>query len=389
MKTVLFTLDSFQIGGVEAFVSKYCEILIANRYKVLIIGQRFDIDNPQKLFLGCEIIIIPGTFGYGLSKRIINLFFYMRTLNDVFQQNTVDYIHFSTTWSTLYSLCHWRTWRIKKIITFYGAYDLEVLSGLLEHVSIFHILFVRLKCMLRKQMQLLALLLADKIITFSQYSKKIITTHFSTHLQNKIIIIPGYVNTDHQPSPKSGRQKIFTIVNFGRIEPRKGTDLLLLAAKKLQEEKINFKLYIASPVNYWFYYPILELYEKLNLFLTVQFIHKVTNKQKAKLLQMADLFVMPSKDLETFGMTILESLAAAVPVLGTPSGAIPEILSKFDSRFLCKDITGDSLYQKIKWYYSLPASQKKKFRQKAIVTCNKYFSKNSVEKLILKVYTDK
>jgi len=63
--------------------------------------------------------------------------------------------------------------------------------------------------------------------------------------------------------------------------------------------------------------------------------------------QAADLFVMPTKALEGFGLVILESLASGTPVLATSVGAIPEILSKFDDKFLLPDIEPQTMARAI------------------------------------------
>jgi glycosyltransferase involved in cell wall biosynthesis len=43
--------------------------------------------------------------------------------------------------------------------------------------------------------------------------------------------------------------------------------------------------------------------------------------------QAADLFVLPTRALECFGLIVLEALAADLPVLATRVGALPEILA--------------------------------------------------------------
>ena len=55
--------------------------------------------------------------------------------------------------------------------------------------------------------------------------------------------------------------------------------------------------------------------------------------------RMADLFVLPTVELEGFGLVTLEALASGVPVLGTPVGGTREILGRLDERFLFRDST--------------------------------------------------
>jgi glycosyltransferase involved in cell wall biosynthesis len=53
-----------------------------------------------------------------------------------------------------------------------------------------------------------------------------------------------------------------------------------------------------------------------------------------KYYQAADLVVMPTYELEGFGLVTVEALACGTPVLGTPVGATPEILREIDPSLL-------------------------------------------------------
>ena len=57
----------------------------------------------------------------------------------------------------------------------------------------------------------------------------------------------------------------------------------------------------------------------------------------------ADVFILPTLELEGFGLVTLEALASGTPVLGTPVGGTKEILGKLDSSYLFKDTTPESM----------------------------------------------
>ncbi|OGR44988.1 MAG: asparagine synthase (glutamine-hydrolyzing) [Elusimicrobia bacterium GWA2_61_42] len=55
--------------------------------------------------------------------------------------------------------------------------------------------------------------------------------------------------------------------------------------------------------------------------------------------QCADLFILPTRLLEGFGLVTLEALACGTPVLATPVGANPEVLKNLDPKMLLEDIS--------------------------------------------------
>jgi glycosyltransferase involved in cell wall biosynthesis len=62
----------------------------------------------------------------------------------------------------------------------------------------------------------------------------------------------------------------------------------------------------------------------------------------------ADFFILPTKQLEGFGLVTPESMACGTPVLGTPVGGTQEILSGFEPRFLFRDTTAEAMAEGIR-----------------------------------------
>lgn len=62
----------------------------------------------------------------------------------------------------------------------------------------------------------------------------------------------------------------------------------------------------------------------------VRLVGFVPEEQLATYYQAADLVLMPTAQLEGFGLVTVEALACGTPVVGTPVGAIPEVLSQID-----------------------------------------------------------
>ncbi|MEA2304758.1 MAG: hypothetical protein QOH43_2038 [Solirubrobacteraceae bacterium] len=53
----------------------------------------------------------------------------------------------------------------------------------------------------------------------------------------------------------------------------------------------------------------------------------------------ADLAVLPTQELEGFGLATAEALACGTPVVGTPAGATPEVLRRLDPGLVTRDAT--------------------------------------------------
>ena len=134
------------------------------------------------------------------------------------------------------------------------------------------------------------------------------------------------------------RTILFTVRN---LVPRMGLEHLLDAMTMLVEEHRHLLLLIGGEGQLR---PRLEeLIRSKGLQDSVQLLGFVPEEQLAKYYQASDLVVMPTLQLEGFGLVTVEALACGTPVMGTPVGAIPEVLSTVDPLLVTEGTDGGSL----------------------------------------------
>lgn len=110
--------------------------------------------------------------------------------------------------------------------------------------------------------------------------------------------------------------------------PRMGLEALLNALNRVQGIRSDWLCLIAGDGQ------LRKLLEKraaaMGLQERVKFLGFVPEERLPGLYRVSDCFILPSRELEGFGMVILEAMACGLPVLGSPVGAIPEVLGPFD-----------------------------------------------------------
>jgi glycosyltransferase involved in cell wall biosynthesis len=140
---------------------------------------------------------------------------------------------------------------------------------------------------------------------------------------------------------KLPRQRLifFTVRN---LVPRMGLDNLVRAVAALPAEVRQDLLVLIGgegPLR-----PYLEaLVREHHLFPHVRLLGFVPEDQLTSYYQAADLVLMPTAQLEGFGLVTVEALACGTPVLGTPVAATPEILLKVDRNLVAEGTDAQSL----------------------------------------------
>jgi len=173
--------------------------------------------------------------------------------------------------------------------------------------------------------------------------------------RDRIVRIPGAAATErfrpatdreavrHALGLPAGRPVLITVRN---LEARMGLDLLLRALAIVRLQVPGALLLIGGEGSLR---PDLEaLVRGLELDEHVRFLGFVPDESLPLYYQAADLFVLPTRALEGFGLVTVEALACGTPVLGTPVGATPEILLPLSPSLVFRGLAPDVMAEDIR-----------------------------------------
>ncbi|GIH17375.1 glycosyltransferase family 4 protein [Rugosimonospora africana] len=112
-----------------------------------------------------------------------------------------------------------------------------------------------------------------------------------------------------------------TVGFLGRFtEPRKGFPILLDAYRRVVAHRPGLRLLVAGPGE------LAELGETGGIPDGVTFLGKVSEQDKARMLQSLDVYVAPNTHGESFGMILTEAMAAGAPVVASDLDAFRRVL---------------------------------------------------------------
>ena len=166
----------------------------------------------------------------------------------------------------------------------------------------------------------------------------------------RIVKISGGVDVEHfRPVPdRRGvraalglpleRPILLTVRN---LEARMGLDTLIEAMATLVRQVPDVLLLIGGSGSHR---AALEaLVGALGLDKHVSFLGFVAEAELPSHYQAADVFVLPTRELEGFGLVTAEALACGTPVLGTRVGATPELLEPLDAGLVFQGASAEAI----------------------------------------------
>ena len=139
------------------------------------------------------------------------------------------------------------------------------------------------------------------------------------------------------------REKNKYIIGYaGRIAWDKGIDLLVEAFAGVAAKYTQAYLYIAGADEKGYAQHIKNLVNQLHLQNRVKFLGQVNDMEK--FYKSIDLFVLPSKARESFGLVLCEAVYCGVPVITTDSGAQKEIIKSDKYGWIIHSGSKEQLY---------------------------------------------
>lgn len=202
---------------------------------------------------------------------------------------------------------------------------LALLAAEAPVVATFHASSLRLRAMQAAYPLVRPLL--EKIIgriAVSEAARRTVTTH----LGGDAVIIPNGVEVDDfahaTPRPEwRGTEEAPTVAFLGRIdEPRKGLPVLSTAMEEVLRQRPGTRLLIAGPGD------VEAARDRMSpeVAAASTFLGMVSDEEKAAMLASVDAYIAPHIGGESFGIVLVEAMAAGAPVIASDLPAFTAVL---------------------------------------------------------------
>jgi glycosyltransferase involved in cell wall biosynthesis len=201
----------------------------------------------------------------------------------------------------------------------------------------------------RKLVEYVVLKASNRVVVLSEYTHTKLRDTYNIPSE-KIRVIPGGVDLERfKPADSKTRIRRWlqlpddctVLLTVRNLVPRMGLENLLAAFRTAANHRKDLLLVIGGegPLA-----PKLkEMSASYGIHDSVRMVGFIPEADLPSYYQMADMFILPTTELEGFGLVTVEALASGLPVLGTPVGATREILVKLGQDFLFDDSTPGSI----------------------------------------------
>jgi glycosyltransferase involved in cell wall biosynthesis len=227
--------------------------------------------------------------------------------------------------------------RIPKVYSFISpwAQEWRVENSCMDRANILQMINIYLRNFLEER----ALRDSQGIMVISRFMRKRLLENHPAIPLGKIHIIPCGVDTEFfsPGQEKDYYKRLFgldssciVISTLRRLVKRMGVENLILAMKRIAPELGNVVLLIGGDG------PLRRELKDLSkgIEADIRFLGYVEDRILPSFYRASDLFILPTKQLEGFGLVGIEAMSCETPVMGTPVGAIPEVLGGFSKEMI-------------------------------------------------------
>jgi UDP-glucose:(heptosyl)LPS alpha-1,3-glucosyltransferase len=190
----------------------------------------------------------------------------------------------------------------------------------------------------------------QKFIAVSNLTRDIFLHEYNIDPQRVTVIHPGVDLNDYAINDKrSIRADVRNEYGFISAEPIilfasmnfeiKGLDAIMLSLARLKSKKHSFKLFVAGKGNIRKY---TQIAHEANIADDVIFTGMLSKEKLIRLYLAGDMYIMLSK-FDTFGMVVLEAMAAGLPVIISSNVGAKDIVQEGENGFIIND-TSDADY---------------------------------------------
>ena len=217
-------------------------------------------------------------------------------------------------------------------------------------------------------------------IAVSEYARRSLVEYTG----GDAVLIPNGVDCSlyagDEPLPGRSRGNS-TLMFLGRIdEPRKGLPILLAALPRVAEAIADVTLLVAGPGE------VADVQAGLDPAIAdrVEFLGLVSQEDKARALHSADIYVAPNTGGESFGIILLEAMAAGTPVVASDIEAFQRVLDEGRSGVHFRSEDSDDLAETLIGLLSDPG-RRDALRASGLVRAAE-FDWSSVARRVVEVY---
>jgi glycosyltransferase involved in cell wall biosynthesis len=338
------------IGGAERVLFEQTTRLAARGHDVHILTRRLPSHQSDE-----DVIQNVREWRYLVNQNDAGSFFAStlrngkRLFETISKANNFDCINFQQPFSAFAVMRSDSCKKIKKVYTCHSLAFEEYASRNAKPHSFFKRIVHSLHLISRKWIEKKVLNQSDSIVVLSRYTLDKLQNIYGIPA-GKIAVIPGGIDLVrfHPAFDKRAlRERLHLpqektiLLTVRNLVPRMGLENLIRALQDIVKSVPDIHLIIGGtgPLKD----DLARLSRRLNLDHYIHFTRFIPEDALPEYYQAADIFILPTIELEGFGLVTLEALASGTPVLGTPVGGTQEILSKFDSRFLFQDTRHESI----------------------------------------------